>query len=106
MKNKSFTSLDIKSLYTNITVDRCIERLENHFRKTNIILSLPISKLIQICTLFTSHCYFQHNNTFYKQKFGLPMGFLLSAVLACIYIEFLESGPFKYIIPSCASYFR
>ena len=28
MKNKSLASLDIKSLYTNIPVDKCIERLE------------------------------------------------------------------------------
>ena len=34
------------------------------------------------------------------------MGFLLSGVLACIYLEFLESGPFKYIIPNTARYFR
>ena len=30
----------------------------------------------------------------------------LNGVFACIYIEFLESGPFKYIIPNTASYFR
>ena len=43
---------------------------------------------------------------FYEQKFGLPMGSLLSGVLACIYLEFLESGPFKYIIPNTVCYFR
>ena len=55
-------------------VDRCIERLHNHLQKSNPTLPLPISKLIKICTLCTSHCYFQYNNIFYKQKFGLPMG--------------------------------
>ena len=34
------------------------------------------------------------------------MGPLLSGVLACIFQEFLESGPFKYIIPNTAHYFR
>ena len=33
------------------------------------------------------------------------MGSPLSGVLACIYLEFLESGPFKYIIPNTAHYF-
>ena len=37
MKNKSFASLKIKSLYTNIPVSECIKRLENHFEKTNAI---------------------------------------------------------------------
>ena len=106
MHNKYLASLDIKSLYTNIPVNKCIERLHNYLRKSNTTFPLPISKLIKICTLCTSHCYFKHNNTFYKQKFGLPMGSPLSGVLACIYLEFIESGPFKHIIPNTANYFR
>ena len=106
MNNKYLGSLDIKSLYTNIPVDKCIERLHNYLRKSNTTFPLPISKLIKICTLCTSYCYFQYNNTFYKQKFGLPMGSPLSGILACIDLEFLESGHFKYIIPNTAYYFR
>ena len=34
------------------------------------------------------------------------MGSPLSGVLACIYLEFLESGPFKYIISNTPHYFR
>ena len=106
MNNKYLASLDIKSLYTNIPVDKCIERLHNQRQKSNSTFPLPISKLIKICTLCTSHCYFQYNNIFYKQKFGLPMGSSLSGVLASIYLEFLVSGPFRYIIPNTARYFR
>ena len=40
---------------------------------------------------------FLTQNTFYKQKFGLPMGSLLSGVPAYIYFEFLQYGPFQYI---------
>ena len=47
-----------------------IERLENHLRKTNIILLLHVSKVIKIYILCTSQRYLQHNNSFYKQKFG------------------------------------
>ena len=93
MHNKYLFSVDIKSLYTNIPVDKCIERQHNYLRKFNTTFSLPISKLIKICTLCTSYCYFQYNNTFYKQKFGLPMGSPLSRVLA-------------RIIPNTALYFR
>ena len=104
MHNKYLASLDIKSLYTNIPVDKCIKRQYNYLQKSNTTFPLPISKLIKICTLCTSHCYFQYN-TLYKQKFGLPMGSPLSRVLACIYLEFLESGLFKHI-PNTAHYFR
>ena len=34
------------------------------------------------------------------------MGSPVSGVLACIYLEFLESDSFKYIIPNTACYFR
>ena len=34
------------------------------------------------------------------------MGSPLSGVLACIYLEFLEFGSFKYIIPNTVHYFR
>ena len=106
MNNKYLAHLDIKSLYTNIPVDRCIECLHDHLRKSNSTLPLPISKMIKTCTLCTSHCYFQYNNILYKQKFGLPVGSPLSSVLACIYLEFLESSPLEYIIPNTPHYFR
>ena len=48
-------------------------------------------------TLCTLRCYFQYNST---------MRSPLRGVLACIYLEFLESGPFKYINPDTAYYFR
>ena len=40
MKNKYLACLDIKSLYTNITVHRCIERLENHQLEKKISITL------------------------------------------------------------------
>ena len=43
---------------------------------------------MKICTLCTSHCYFQHN-TFHKEKCSLPMSSPFHGVLACIYFEFL-----------------
>ena len=61
MNNKYLASLDIKSLYTNIPVDRCIEPQHNHLRKSNSTLPQPISKLIKSFTLWTSHSYFQYN---------------------------------------------
>ena len=47
MNNKYLACLDIKSLYTNIPVDKCIEHQHNHLRKSNSTFPLPISKLIK-----------------------------------------------------------
>ena len=41
-----------------------------------------------------------------SKKYGLPMGSPLNGVLAFIYLELLEMGSFKYIIPNTACYFR
>ena len=64
MENKSLESLDIKSLFTNIPVKKCIKHLEIHLKKTNIQLLLPIHKIIRISTFFTKHFFFQYNSIF------------------------------------------
>ena len=46
MKNKFLARLDIKSQYINVPIDRLIERLENHLRKTNTILPLNLLKSV------------------------------------------------------------
>ena len=51
IKNKSLASQDIKSLYTNISVNKCIKYLENHFKKMNIALPLPVTKIIKLCII-------------------------------------------------------
>ena len=79
---------------------------KKYLKQSKIKLDLPIHKIIKLCTLITDQCYFEFNGTFYKQTFGLPMGSALSAPLACLYLELLEAGPFKEIIPSDTHYFR
>ena len=86
IKNKILSDSWHQIPTTNIPVDKCNKRLENHYRKTNTIVLLLISKLIKICTLCTSHCYFQHNITFYKQKFSLSMGSLPLVVFSHTFI--------------------
>ena len=56
MENKSLASLDVKSLYTNIPVNKCRKHLEIHLKKENITLPFPL-KIIKIFTLFIKHCF-------------------------------------------------
>ena len=97
IKEKSLASLNKKSLYANIPVSKCIKCLKN-----NIILPLPVNKIIKFGTLYTKWCFFQYNGIFYKQKFYLSMCSPLSGILACLV---LESNPFKFIIPKDSRYF-
>ena len=63
-----------------------------------------MNPLINICQHITNITYFKFNNKFYKQKYGFPMGNPLRGILACLFLEFLESGSFKYRLPSNTSY--
>ena len=106
MEVSKVASLDVKSWYTNIPVQKCLASLEEHLRKHNIVLELPIEIIIKIFKLRTELCYFTFEEKYYLQKFGLPMGSPLSGLLACLYLEILESGPFKDIFPPNVTYFR
>ena len=106
MKNKMMASLDITSLYTNIPVKKCLHLLKDYLIKSKAKLDLPVDTIIKICDLITDQCFFQFNDTLYKQKFGLPMGSPISPVLACLYLEFLESGSFNKILPRTSTYLR
>ena len=44
-----------------------------------------------------------HQSYLCKTKFANGLS---SIIFTCKYLEFLESGPFKYIIPSNSNYFR
>ena len=104
--NMSLASLDVQSLYTNVPVDKCLDRLRTHLEKTKPDLPLPIDTIINICTLCTNLNYLTFNNHYYKQTTGLPMGSPLSGALACLFLELLEAGPFQYIFPKNIVYYR
>ena len=89
-------SLDIPSLYSNIPIIKCLNRLATHLRNTQI----------NICKHITNRTYFKFNNKFYKSKYGLPMGNPHSKVLVYLFLEFIESGLSKYRLPSNTTYFR
>ena len=98
-------SLDITSLYTDIPIKKCPDLLTTHLRKIKFNSPRSINTLVNICKHITNMTYFKFNNNFYKQKYGLPMGNPLSRVLACQFLEFLDSSPFKYRLPSNTTYF-
>ena len=104
--NMSLASLDVESLYTNIPVDKCLDALRDHLKKTKPTLPIPADTLIDICALCCQMNFFYFDNNYYVQKFGLPMGNPVSCAIACLYLELLESGPFQYIIPKNSHYFR
>ena len=85
---------------------KCLKLLKEYLIENNIQLELPTEDIIELCDLCTNQVYFSFNNDYYKQLFGLPMGSPLSGALACLYLEILEAGPIKEILPKNCTYLR
>ena len=68
MENKSLATLNIKLLFTNIPVNKCIRHLEIQLNKTIITLPLPVYKIIKMCILSMKRGFFQYNCIFLKTK--------------------------------------
>ena len=66
MENKSLTSFDIKSLYTNVFIKKMYQTFWNSLQEKK---RLPIDKMIKIYTLCTKHCFFLYNSNFMKKSF-------------------------------------
>lgn len=79
----------MKSLYKNVP--------ETNLMKAKIKLLLHIHMIIIMCQLLTDKHFFTFKK-FYKQKFGLTMDSSFSSILACHFLKFLESGPFRNIL--------
>lgn len=105
-RTRKLISLDIKSLYTNIPVKACLKKIEEHLITKNITTPVPTTDFINLIDLCTNITHLQYRDKYYKQNFGLPMGSPLSGAIACLYLEFLEDGPLKNILPKNSTYLR
>lgn len=83
-------SFDIVSLFTNIPVNLALNTIEEQWNliseKTNIPKDLFL-RMLRFCLLDANYFVFQ--SKFYKQIFGMPMGNLLSTIIADITTKIL-----------------
>lgn len=75
-------SLDVVSLFTNISLERTITVIEENWQLVAIHTSMPKASFVEIIRFLFDSNFFSFNNTIYSQKFGCPMGSNLSPVLA------------------------
>ena len=89
----SMNSLDVDSLFTNIsldeTIDICINQL---FENTDTAESFTISELKQLLCLATKESYFIYNSLLYKQTNGVAMGSPLGTSLANTFLSYHEKN--------------
>ena len=92
--NSTLASFDITNLYTNIPIQETTEILED-LLKNNRTPETHIREIITLTNTITKQNYFTHNNKFYTQIDGVPMGSPISSILAEIFIHHIEQ---KYIL--------
>ena len=84
-------SLDVISLFTKVPIDNVIDFLGRKIDQKQIELPIPKDCFLELIRLCTNNNYFQFQDRFFKQKFGISMGSPLSPVLANLFMEYFES---------------
>ena len=103
---KKMVSFDVKSLFTNVSVDGAMRALRKVLDLADVELPVPKEdyiKLVGLCVKFGS---FEFQGEEYTQINGLAMGSPLSAVLANLYMELLEKEDYLPILGDSVSMFR
>lgn len=77
-------SLDVVSLFTNISLDLTITIIEEEWDRCKLHTNIPREEFIDIIRFLFQSNYFTYQGKFYSQIFGCPMGSNLSPILANI----------------------
>ena len=99
LTDKYLASFDVKSLFTNVSVDGALEAIKSIVKNIDPN-QLPVPKddyvkLLAMCLTFGG---FQFRSEEYCQHRGLAMGSPLSPVAACLYMEWLEKHHYQDIM--------
>lgn len=82
-------SLDVVSLFTNISIDLILKILEDEWGRISSITSVPMSSFLEIVKFIYGANYFKYEGKCYSMVFGLPMGSPVSPAIANIVMSAL-----------------
>ena len=100
MKDKLLARTDIQSFLYQCPVEEFIDIFKTSLRKKlEVLSSYPFPKLFKLSNFVPIIVSSNMINNFINRNFdNLCMGSPLIGILACLFLEFLESGLFKYIL--------
>ena len=86
-------SVDVDSLFTNITLDETNETCTNKlFKESQTVEDLSKSEFKELLSLATKDSHFIFDGTLYKQIDGVAMGCLLGHTLAHTFLVYHEKN--------------
>ena len=81
------------SLFTNTLIDKTLEIIKERLENDNTLkqtTKLDVDDIMELLELVLTSAYFSFRGEIYKQKFGAAMGSPCSAIIANIFMEWLE----------------
>ncbi|KAJ8919254.1 hypothetical protein NQ315_003837, partial [Exocentrus adspersus] len=84
-------SFDVVSLFTNVPVDKTLSIVKNKLENDSSFkdrTKLNVTAFMELLTLCIKTTYFQLENDFYQQDFGMAMGSSLSPIKSNIFMEY------------------
>ena len=88
-------SLDVDAMFPNIALDLVKKAVSNRWMKVKSHTKLNEKEFLKGLDFIMNSTKFKFNGKFYKQKFGTPMGSVISPILAEIVMEDLEKTVFE-----------
>lgn len=84
-------SLDVKSLFTNVSKEAVKDSLKKHWNSITVHTNIPQNIFLELVDFCFDSSYFSFNNSFYMQNFGTAMGNPASPIFANIVLHDLIS---------------
>ncbi|XP_072041354.1 uncharacterized protein [Amphiura filiformis] len=88
-----FNSHDVVSLFTNTPVEKALEVIKTKLEQDISLPSrtnLSVEDVMELLEFTVTTTYFSFRGNIYRQRFGTAMGSPVSAIIANIYMEWLE----------------
>ena len=83
-------SLDVVSLFSNISKDQVLQSLDKRFNKIHSKSKVPFHLIVYIINFIFDNLYFTYNDKVYRQIMGTPMGSAISPLIADLVMEDVE----------------
>lgn len=88
-------SLDVISLFTNIPTNVVIDIVDRKWHLIEDKVKIPLQRFTELLTFVFDNSYFQYQEDFYKQTYGLGMGNCLSPICSDLVMQDLQENCIK-----------